>query len=852
MAQFSNDQNRDGMDDDIDRRPGSERQSASLARMEDPRSEQEYSNQLSPQNLLQERFDDMRVAESRRKAREAMQAAQQDVHYFPDVGKFIIPAENTWAAHADLVLNNEMRLHFNPDKYFFDRIIDDKLHIPALADRNHPDFDKYRGLRTNLEVLRNDIIGMYLDDGGFDRGDEVFIEPIKGIAETIGNALSNDVWWKRPFVNHLSMDVANVEAVGAAEMYKFLLKEQENSRSAFAGFKDGLRELAGLPKRNWGLLPLERSPFSPEALSAPRPKIERMVEATVSDMSREMAEHRAMESLALINATNRQMKPLDSLSKNDKAISVEDGRTIIRWLRNLQGVDMDVQDFLSAGTPPEQIAKAEALSTLVQLYSVQMQNSPHMHHLPDVKEGSDAAGGAAMMIGEHAMTLLPENNPAYALLASAIDGMPESHFERSHQSVSRLVDYMEKGLSQISGRKLDERTAVDRLLQAGDRIHQQAMQLRSVDSLDIPEREESVELAREILRKLRGMMFENKPIEETIDTGKPEEKATLAEKLEELVEIYRNLLSDALIVNPGLADDPRIKAANDAVGGMTHGIKLMAAKEIPSSAAQTQQIGADITRMPEEWKKLDGHTVDRLMDSVEGGLEAAVESMDAQEQQQQKDAELAQEILESSVMHADNGRRKRRSRRKQRSGISRSEKTKLDLIADDRAAGQGIYAQQAERKGESKEVNSSSAPSSAAAPPPAPPPSERPARREARLDAQEARNAARPNGQRDTRSNSRNVAAAFRPSSGSRNTAATAVAPAQEKPKTQTAYKDFNDMDIAAIKSLGQTLKGAGNQAKSLPAVDVGVDTHVAPNDKSAAERAIDSIKSRKNNSQIQ
>jgi len=61
----------------------------------------------------------------------------------------------------------------------------------------------------------------------------------------------------------------------------------------------------------------------------------------------------------------------------------------------------------------------------------------------------------------------------------------------------------------------------------------------------------------------------------------------------------------------------------------------------------TQQIAADITQMPEEWKKLDGRAVNRLMETMEDGLAAAVDSLDAQEQEHQKDAELAQEIVGS-------------------------------------------------------------------------------------------------------------------------------------------------------------------------------------------------------------
>ena len=764
-SRSSSDRNRDGIDDDIDRRPGNERMSAGLARREDPRSEQEYSNELSPQNRLQAQAAQDSAARRAKSAREAMKAAQQDVHFFPDVGKFIIPAENTWAAHAQLVLDNDYNLHFNPDKYSFDKIIADKLKIPALTDRTHPDFAKYRGLRTNLEVLRNDIIGMYVDDGRYDKEDVVYVPIINSIAEVLGNALANDVPLKRPFVNFFSKDVANVEAVGAAEMYKFLLRTQDKPSAIgkfFAGFTKGLRELLGMPNKNWGLLPLERTPFSPAALSAPPPHMEDVIATQEQPVAPDAAEHLAVQALALISKTNNQTKPVDRISGEDKAMAVEDGRTILRWLRNLQGIDQDVQDFLSAGTPAEQIAKAEGLSQLVAMYASNMQHNAHLHNLPNVKNGGDAAGGAAMMIAEHAMSLLPDDSPAKALLANAIDSMPETHFERSHQSVEQLLSHMENGLATLAGKPVSERSALDRLLEASDRINKHAKQLRSIETLDAPKREESVELGREILRKLRGMLGTNQPIEDMVSTGRPEEKADLAEQIAELAEIYKNLLAEVLTINPGLADDPRIKAANDAVGSASHGIKLMATKEIPTNAAQNKQIGADLTRDPAEWKGLEGRTMDRLMDSVEGGIEAAASELAEQQQEQQRDEDVAQEAIEASLAQGDNARRKRRRRRQQKSGLGgkSAEKKRLDFTADDYAKGEGIHA------------NS----------------------------------------------------------------------------KREKNALNLNANDMAAIKSLGSALRGAGNEAKTLPAAEVKAGDAIKADDKSAAERAIENaLQSRRN-----
>lgn len=824
MADFKShspdDRNRDGMPDDIDRKPGNSNDSASYARRYDPRSEQEFTTMQEPQDALQEQIYAEAMREERKRAKNAMRAAMQDVHFFPDAGKFIIPAENTWAAHADIVSDKDMRLYFNPDKFVFDKTVAEQSGIAALADKKHPDYEKYESLRLNLAVLRNDIIGMYLDDGGFDKGDEVYLPIIKSIAEVLGQSLANDVAWKRPFMPYMSREVANVEAVGAAEMYKFLLRTQDSSQT-LAGFKRGLRELMGTPDKNWGLLPLEKSPFSPEALSAAPPNLGKLAVPDSVRLEQSATEKRTVESLSLIAVVNNQFKPVENISTHDKALSVEDGRTILRWLRNLQGMDMDVQDFLSAGSAQEQMAKAEALSTLVKLTAAQIQHCPALHNDALVKEGADAAGGAAMMIAEHALAMLPENSPARALLASAIDTMPESFYERSTQSTARLLDHMEIALSKISGQQIGERTAVDRLLEASERMHQHAKQLRSVETLTPPKREESVELGRDILRKLRGMMFDDKPLEEQMNTGKPEDKAAIVEKIEEMVEIYRNILSDALAVNPGLANDQRIKDANDAVGGMTHGIKLMASKDIPMSVAQTQQISADITQMPGEWKNMDGRAMDRLLDTMEGALEAAVDSIDAAAQSAQKDAELAQDAIEASAQASQNNN-KRRKRRAGKSGITgkQSEKKMREIMADDMAADQGIHAL---KKDEQREKPTNNVPVA--------------------------------NTQRPSRSNrsTTNPVGSSRCSGQSSNRfggqpSRSANPQSRSNSSSNSPYLGLNAKDIAAIKSLGSTLRGAGDKAKSVPMAEVSLSTSVSPDDKSAAERAIENITNARKN----
>jgi hypothetical protein len=264
------DRNRDGVDDDIDRKPGNSSESARYANQYDYGSQQEAS-------VLPERSQQLRLAEAERLrarqqlASEEMLGAQSRVQFLPDLGKFIIPRENTWAAHARLVKEDRTDLHFDPGKYpYFDAIIAERCGIEALSNPAHKDYKKYEGLRTNLEVLRNDLFGFYLKDGTFDPGDEQYLPHLVGIAKALGDGLANDRWHLRPFTRSISVDVAGVEAVGAAEMYQHLLAQQENY-GLFSLLAANIKSQFGLETRAWGLPPLEETPFSPANMSKPAP-----------------------------------------------------------------------------------------------------------------------------------------------------------------------------------------------------------------------------------------------------------------------------------------------------------------------------------------------------------------------------------------------------------------------------------------------------------------------------------------------------------------------------------------------------------------------------------------------------
>ncbi len=775
---------------DNDGRPGNSGESTSYSQIYDPRGEGETSNLIEPQDRIEARTYFERVAKSQKAAAEqAMRAAQNDVHFFPGMGKFIIPEDTTWAAHAKIVLDNDSNLFFSPEKYpDFDKIIADKLKIPALTNRNHKDFAKYRGLRTNLEVLRNDLIGQYLDDGAFNPGDQAYIPKIRAIATALGEALANDQWFKRPFTKHLSLGVASVEAVGAAEMYKFLLDEQDKTQH-FSGIRGGFRNLASLNDKNWGLLPIEKTPFSEKGLSSPLPIIPEMITAeTAKAMADEAAAKARAEALQqqpmqqaaqkmgvpspqadkshdLINTT-KKMQSVDSLLPPTKENSVEEGRTILRWLRNLQLGDRDAEEWLGSGTPTEQTSKADMLGKLVDSYAQQMAAAHNTHperlSHDDVLEGRDAAGGASMMIAEHALSQLPKDSDAARKLEAAIDAMPESYFERSHQPLARLLDSMENGMAQMAGTNVHERSAEERLREATTKLNANAKSLRSVDTLETPKREESVELGREILRKLKKLLSNDKPFDEAIDTGRPEDKVRLAQYVEEISEIYKNMLARVAINKPEILRNKKIEEANDAVGTFSHAISLMAAKEMPGNAAATQQISAEAAQMPDKWKGMSGQTLDRLMKHITEAIEQLGQEQQAQDTQRQQEEDNAQQMMQANANATGSTRRKRKRRSSSGAGGKKAEKVQQELSADDAAAGQGRYR--------------------------------------------------------------------------------------ERKETAQSAYMGLSEKDISAIRDVGGSLRDLNSQAIGLSAMDVPADKPVMPDDKSAAQQAIEQATSRRSN----
>ncbi len=197
-----------------------------------------------------------------------------------------------------------------------------------------------------------------------------------------------------------------------------------------------------------------------------------------------------------------------------------------------------------------------------------------------------------------------------------------------------------------------------------------------------------------ILDWLRNLKFTDKPMEELIDSGTPAEREETQSNIRKVLDYYKNYLKTALEDKPELANDAKIQAANEVAEALEHSLELLAKLEKPHSLAATMQISSDVTQQPERWNELKGHTVDRLMETLKGGLEQAVSAMEQQQEDiERQSEEAAEQATLDSMMH-NNKRRKKKKRSS--TTAAKQRRQNLDLIADDRAAGQGIYAPRGE------------------------------------------------------------------------------------------------------------------------------------------------------------
>lgn len=483
------------LDDDYDGRPGGRGMSPEYIRKYDPDLHLEQTNRLEQANEMELLAAEQEMAEAARRMEELREEASGRVQFWPQVGKFVIPTENTFAAHLQLV-ESERGVEFNPAKHLFDRILVASANRPDLFDPSHPQFLRYAALRKNLAVLRNDIEGIYMDDGDFGPGDEKYLPLLAGVAQETGEAIGNEGrLLPRLFGPHLNVDLLNMEGDGAAYAYRFLMKRQRTPGTTLGSIVSDVLRMSGMRDREWGLPDIRETPFSEEGLGAlPPPDV--------------------------LCMTHGQM---------------------LQYCRN------------------------------------------------------------------------------------------------QHEPVA--------------------------VAPAGDAREQAA---EAVEAMGDATRTESIRHGIIILRWLKDLKFNDKSIKEVLEAGEPQDREELRGIVAHVVQLYEGLMSAMIARNPALAQSEKVQSAGHASKTLQHSISLLAALEKPVSLAQTQQISTDVTQQPDRWNELKDQTVDRLMQTLKGGLEDAFGALEQQQQDQERQNEEAVEQAAESLIASDLLRRKRKKVQKKK------------------------------------------------------------------------------------------------------------------------------------------------------------------------------------------
>lgn len=575
---------------DIDRDgvPGTSTTSPSYDQIYNPQGENEDTNLPENPNQLEAGFFLRRKRAEERANRRSLMRSGARIQFWHGVGKFVLPAENTFAAHHELVEHGPTELHFSPSAYpAFDKIIAATCNQPALYDHSNKHYAEFEGMRNNIAVVRNFLFSRMFNDGSFDPGDERCIPLIQEMAKEIGESLKHDSWIGRVTAPAINMKLANIEGEGAAEMYRHLLSRQR-PKTTLNWLNSQFLSFFRQPLRQWNLPALEQSPFSEANLYAPPPH------------------------------TPLSQEQLADTIKRAAEFAVERG----------------------AAPAPVTVENA------------------------------------------------PEEMAPYLKAA---------------QTLLQMVDTLDK--------------KVDRLEQ--------------IDAMEVAPKEESVRIGIEILRKLRNLEFQRPEMETLLDTASPpstdqgrdasavplvdpeqavptdalprniymqqrtaQRMVKQARKVQQIVEVYERYLEQALRVDPTIRESEGVVEANEAIRTYVHEIKLLAALEIPNAISQAQQIGASQTQDPQRWDELHDRAVDRLMASLEEGIEDALDAIDQQQMDQDRERDEQSHAQDSSQGQSSGQGRRKRRRRQASSSTGKSQiKTDLALKADDFAKGEGRFQQ---------------------------------------------------------------------------------------------------------------------------------------------------------------
>ena len=155
--------------------------------------------------------------------------------------------------------------------------------------------------------------------------------------------------------------------------------------------------------------------------------------------------------------------------------------------------------------------------------------------------------------------------------------------------------------------------------------------LATVDDLSQPVKDRAIELAREILEKLK-LKFSGTPMDALLDQVGTTDVYQLLKETQRLSDLFYSQASRAALVKPDLFHDPDMQVAFDALGKLSCQAKLQALKfaEESGSSDNARKIAREIEAMHPSWRDPGTHTVGHMLGAVQIGLEKILRHLQEQ------------------------------------------------------------------------------------------------------------------------------------------------------------------------------------------------------------------------------
>lgn len=162
---------------------------------------------------------------------------------------------------------------------------------------------------------------------------------------------------------------------------------------------------------------------------------------------------------------------------------------------------------------------------------------------------------------------------------------------------------------------------LDALAEQIDAIEQTAQSFQSIDSLQEPTRRESVEIAKEILRKLK-LALGQAQVGEGLNMDSTTDPFALLDALKGAVRVYEYHLHKVMQLDATIMENPAVAAANQAIGKfgfIAKSMVLHTAKRL-NDTRMVKVVKDQLMKMPKSWAPKPTERYSTLLNDLEGGL----------------------------------------------------------------------------------------------------------------------------------------------------------------------------------------------------------------------------------------